>query len=322
MSHIFYPVVPSSCPWGAWGACRPFCGIPFMERVLTPEMPKSEELLLQFYCFVQNPKNLSDIERRKKIAIAPNGSVVPEVPKVLRDHVLKFCVERGFRFESELIATLTDPQRAYALYDRAYQVRFRTLTAGERARKVQETLDEIEQALNHDFPGRNVLLNTGLEVANAEDLQKLHKYTTNLGDFVAYAEYLRERTIAVGANILLGAPTIAEPIRKAFETIRFAFEKMRADNILLITWNPVRHTLGKKLYDRGEVNVLSATEAAEIYLAAKRVYPQKSIQFNNMRAYVYHGMHPNFRGSRVNTEERKQQAREKVRYVAREVFAM
>lgn len=320
MSSVFYPVLPFSCPWGAWGSCR-FCGIPFMERVLVPEMPKQEELFSQFDSFVENPKNLKDIQRHKRVAIAPNGSVVPEVPRNLRDYVFSFCQQRGLRFESELIATLIDKKRTFMLYERAYRVKFRSLTAVELERKVTETIEDIEQALNRDFPDKNVLLNAGLEVADSDDLQKLHKYTTDLEDFIAYADYLRKRNILVGANVLVGAPMVDDPIRKALQTIRFAFERMRADKILLITWNPVNHTVAKKLYDRGEVDVISATEAAEIYRVARRAYPEKEIEFNAMRAYIYHGKHPNFRSARINTDERKAKARENVRSIAKEVFA-
>lgn len=320
MSSIFYPILPFSCPWGAWGSCR-FCGIPFMERVLTPELPSEKELLAQFDVFVQEPKNRKDIQRHKRIAIAPNGSIVPEVPKVQRDYILQFCHGHNLQFESELISTLIDPQRAYELYDRAYKVRFRALSDDERRRMICETLEEIDHALNQEFPENNVLLNTGLEVADSDDLKNLHKYTTNLDDYVAYADYLRARNIFVGANVLVGAPMIADPVRKALYTIRFAFEKMRADKALLITWNPVKYTVGKKLYDRGEVDVLSATQSAEIYLIAKTIYPGKKIEYNPMRSHIYHGKHQNFREGRINTDVRKAQARDEVRRIADQIFA-
>lgn len=312
--------MPFSCPWGSWGSCR-FCGIPFMERVLAENTLPDDQLLAQFDSFAADPRNAKDIARHKRVAIAPNGSVVPEVPKALRNHVLRFCEKNNLRFESELIATLIDQERTRGLYERHFQVKMPQVAPAERTRMADETLAEIDAALNHDFPGKNVLLNTGLEVANEDDLKKLHKYTADLDDFLRYAEFLRSRKILVGANILLGPPMIGDPVRKALETVRFAFEKMRADKILLITWNPVKYTLGKKLYDAGQVDVLSATESAEIYNEARRCYPEKEIEFNRMRSHIYHGKHGNFRDVRINTDERKVQSRENVRTIARQVFS-
>lgn len=315
MSSIFYPVLPFSCPH----TCH-FCGIPFMERILTKEMPKNKALKKQFDDFVSIDKNKKDIERHKRVAVAPNGSIVPEVPKPLREHIMAFCNERGLKFESEFIATLIDKERTKEIYEKAFKRKFRTLGDDDVQRQVLEILEEIEQALNEEFPGHNVLLNTGLEVANEDDLKMLHKYTSDLDDFIAYAEYLRKRNIGVGANVLVGAPRIEEPVRKALETVKFAFEKMQADKILMITWNPVKHTVSKKLYDDGKIDVISATESAEIYSQAKKAYPKKEIEFNSMRAYVLHGKHPNFRATRINTDERKEKARENVRRIAKEVF--
>lgn len=291
-----------------------------MEKVLVPEMPAEKELKAQFDVFVNNSRNAQDIKRHKRIAIAPNGSVVPEVPKPLRDYVLAFCKKHNLCFESELIATLIDEKRAYALYDRAYKKRHRGLSGSERHGKVVATLQEIDDALNSEFLGNNVLLNIGVEVANSEDLKMLHKYTDDPDDFIACAEYLRARGIRIGANILVGAPFIQDPVRKALETVRFAFEEVRADKILLITWNPVKYTVAKKQYDKGNIDVLSATESAEIYHVVKAAYPHKEIECNRMRAHVFHGKHPNFRGARISTDERKIRAREAVRALAREVF--
>lgn len=320
MSSIFYPVVPFSCPWGAWGSCR-FCGIPFMEKVLVPQMPTQKKLRLQFDSFVNNPRNAKDIKRHKRIAIAPNGSVVPEVPKYLRDYILAFCKKHNLCFESELIATLIDQERTYALYDRAYKKKNPELSDLERHEKVISTLTEIDRALNEEFPNSNVLLNIGIEVANSDDLKTLHKYTHDLNDFVACAEYLHVRGIKVGANILVGAPFVEDSVRKALETVRFAFEEMRADKILLITWNPVKSTVAKKQYDKGNIDVLSATQSAEIYHVAREQHPDKEIEFNRMRAHIFHGKHPNFRDGRINTEVRKIKARKVVRDIAVEVFA-
>ncbi|MBI3308268.1 MAG: hypothetical protein HYZ79_02720 [Candidatus Melainabacteria bacterium] len=293
-----------------------------MERVLTKEMPPEKELKKQFDDFTSVEKNQRDMEKHRRVAIAPNGSVVPEVPKSLREYIMGFCTERGLRFESELIATLTDKERTREIYEKAFKRKFRDLGEEDRQRQVEEILNEIEQALNEEFPGHNVLLNTGLEVANEDDLKMLHKYTSDLDDFIAYASYLRERNISVGANVLVGAPRVEEPIRKALETVKFAFEKMQADKILMITWNPVKHTAAKGLYDQGLVDVMSATESAEIYLQAKAAYPNKEIEPNRMRSHVLHGKHPNFRESRINTDERKQRARENVRRIAKEVFKL
>ena len=284
-------------------------------------MPPDGQLLAQFDSFVADPRNAKDIARHRRVAIAPNGSVVPEVPRVLRDHILQFCAKNNLRFESELIATLVDAERARILYDRHFLVKMPKSTPAEREKMVDAVLEDIDQALNRDFSGKNVLLNTGLEVANEDDLKKLHKYTADLDDFLRYAEFLKSRNIFVGANILLGPPTISDPVRKAFETIRFAFEKMMADKILLITWNPVKHTLGKKLYDIGQIDVLSATESAEIYNETRRRYPEKEIEFNRMRSHIYHGKHENFRDVRINTDEKKARIREDVRNAARQVFS-
>lgn len=316
MSSIFYPVLPLSCPWGAQGACR-FCGIPFMEKVLTEQLPTNEELFLQFDNFVSDEKNWEAIQRHKRIAIAPNGSVVPEVPRVLRQYILKFCSGNGFRFESELIATLVDKEKSRLLYQKAFSRWFRGLSKTEIKKRVDATILEIEEALNKEFPGRNVLLNTGLEVADEEDLQLLHNYTESLNDYLKYAAYLRERDIGVGANVLVGAPMIENPVYKAFKTIRFAFEEMKADKVLLIVWVPTKYTVAKKMYDQGKIDVLSATEAAEIYQIARRTHPDKEIEYNPMRAYVYHGKHPNFRSSQINTDKRKGQVRENVRNIAK-----
>lgn len=319
MSSIFYPILPFSCPWGAHGSCK-FCGIPFMEKVLISELPTHQDILMQFENFIKEPKNMKDIERRQRVAIAPNGSVVPEVPKIQRDQILRFCHEYGVQFESEIIATLISPEKTYRMYDKAYRVRFRNLTDNERHKKVCETLEEIECTLNHDFKGRNVLLNTGLEVADSDDLKTLHKYTTNLNDYVLYADYLRARNIFVGANVLIGAPIIKDPVKKSLLTIRFAFNEMGADKILLIVWNPVKRTVAKNLYDCGEIDVLSATQSAEIYKIAREIYPEKKIEYNQMRSHVYHGKHQNFRPDRINTDKRKQKAREEVRRIADQIF--
>ena len=316
MGSVFYPILPLSCPWGAQGACR-FCGIPFMEKVLTEQMPVNKELFLQFDNFVTNEKNWKAIQRHKRIAIAPNGSVVPEVPRVLRQYILKFCSNNNLRFESELIATLVDEEKSRLLYQKAFNKWFQRLSKKEIRIKVETTLLEIEKALNEDLSNKNVLLNTGLEVADEGDLKLLHNYTESLDDYLEYAAYLRERDIGVGANVLVGAPMIEDQIYKAFKTIRFAFEEMRADKILLIVWVPTKHTVAKKMYDQGKINVISATEAAEIYQIARRTYPDKEIEYNPMRAYVYHGKHPNFRDSRINTDKRKEQARENVRTIAK-----
>src|SRR3989344_8343379 len=151
MSSVFYPVVPFSCPWGAWGSCM-FCGIPFMEKVLVPDMPTGKELRAQFDLFVNNSRNAKDIKRHGRVAIAPNGSVVPEVPKYLRDYVFAFCKKHNLCFESELIATLIDPERTFTLYDRAYKKRYPHLSDSQRKEKTLATIKEIEGALNEEFP--------------------------------------------------------------------------------------------------------------------------------------------------------------------------
>ena len=329
------------CPF----KCHAFCGIPERLRTLSPidsktglrKKPQEEELRTQFNTFLNEQssksgkkENLEAIQKQRRIVLAPNGSVVPEVPKVGREIVHGYCMTHGYRFESPFAAPLVDLEYAEQLYEAEYgrKGRYGSLSDIERKRIAREVVDEIETALNDEFPNKNVLLNLGLENSNEDDLKILGKYhaispvnrPVEIEIFVRAAHELKNKGISVGANILLGGPGIGDPIHKALETAKFAFEIMKVDKVYLSVWIPHSKTSGIKEYKDGVVDVMSATEAFEIKRIIAERYPDKEVELSTNRAQFWHGMHNNFKGLKIKGDGKKEIARANVRKIAETVF--
>ena len=143
------------CPF----KCHAFCGIPERDRTLSSRdrrtglrvIPAEDDLQTQFNDFTQN--NIDAIKEQKRIVLAPNGSVVPEVPKFGRELVLGYCLTHGYRFESPFAAPLVDQEYTEALYYAEYgkKGRYGELLDSEKRRMAKQVVDEIETALNKDF---------------------------------------------------------------------------------------------------------------------------------------------------------------------------
>lgn len=279
------------------GGCT-FCGFHMMKNCVSPTPVPVGEMLQHFDEFIKDEKNYQEILRGGRLSVETQGSWFLEVPKGLREHIYRFVESHGLELHSQCRATFYSQKRmcAEGLSEKIAQKAF------------EATNIELKPYM---------LISTGLEVADNSDLKLINK-GCQLDDYVAFSQFIRSHGAKFAANVLIAPPLVQDPIMKALKTVRYAFEVLGAQEIVIISCIPRLGTPGHILWRQGKWNPISATESSEIFRIAKEKYPKKRIRFDTMRV---HGLHGRYTGPQIRTEEQKAAARKNVREIAKKVFS-
>lgn len=294
------------------GGCT-FCGFHLMKKCVSSQPVSDEQMVAHFDAFVNDKKNLDNILKAGKILVESNGSWFVEITKAVREHIYEFVENNKIELHTQCRATIIDikkTQEALSImfWRRGADPVLTKLAAREIAKVVYEAIDKELKPY--------MLIFTGLEVANDEDLKIVNK-SCELKDFVAFSEFVRKRGAMVGANVLIGPPLVKDPVRKALETAKFGIEVMGAREAAFGCCIPRLGTVGHRLWRSGEWNPVSTTECSEIYWQTKEKYPNNDVSIYLARIHCFHGKYAK---PKIQTERQKALARANVRKIAKEVF--
>ncbi len=298
MTNEYHPLTNSICHhFYDAGGCL-FCGLSFQEKTVSKESMTIEDMISHFDNFAE--ENLADIEKHGRLVVAPNGSWFTEIPKQLRKRIYRFM-------DSNLIPSLKYESRA-------------SLFNPEKAREEvgEENYKKLAAALREIRPSHVVSL--GLEVADDKDLESLNKGCT-LEDYVIASNHIRSRGAKLCCNILIAPPYIEEPVKKAFETARYAAETLKADELYITPCIPMKGSYFYNDWKEGKWDPISATAASEIYRRIVQEYPLIKAKYKSMRVFSFNGRYGPFkRESRKWSEEEKLAERSRVRKIADSVL--
>ncbi len=292
------------------GGCN-FCSFHLMKNCVSATPVPIKQMIQHFDAFISDQKNYQDILKNGRLSVEPQGSWFLEVPKGLRHHIYRFVEFHGLELHSQCRATLTNKKKVQTALSISMKAKYGPDFDRDLLEKnVQATLESFKTELKP-----YMLISTGLEVANNDDLKLINK-GCQLSDFVSFSRFIRSGGAKLGANVLMAPPLVLDSVRKALKTAQYAFDVLKASEIMVVSCIPRIGSLGHALWRQGKWNPISATESAEIYWMIKDWYPEKTVKLDTMRVYCFHGKH----GLKIKTEKQKISARKKVRKIAQEVF--
>lgn len=298
MTTKYFPLSETICHhFSNEGGCK-FCGYNLQEKTRSKQPISLEGMIDHFDEYVG--RNAEKIEKQGRLIVVPNGSWFTEVPKQLRDHIYRYVDLNLIPYlKYETRASLFNPEKAIAEVGLA-------------------AYPALKIALREIRPHHIVSL--GLEVADDRDLEALNK-GCSLEDYVLASSFIHNHGAKLCCNILIAPPYIDEPVRKAFETAKYAADVLKAEEFLIMPCIPMKGASSYQDWLDGEWNPVSATAASEIYRRISQEYPQIRIKYNSMRVFNFHGRHGAFkRKSGKWSEEEKFSEREKVKKIADEIF--
>jgi len=262
-------------------------------------------------------KNLDAILKHDRIDMAPNGSWFPQIPVELRYHIYDFVEKKKIGILSyELRATMFNLDKAYKELEIMCSKRYSD--KGTAQKKLEKNLEDIKRGMNEVKEGHVVYF--GLEVANNEDLNTLNK-GCSLEDYESASEEVINKGGKVGVNILIAPPCIENPVKKVFESVKYAANVLNVEEIYLFACIPGKGTKAYNEWKKGSWNPVSATAASEVYRITKEKYPDIRVKYNSMRVFNFHGRYGKFkRKVRPWSDEEKTRERKKVRNVAEHIF--
>jgi len=298
MTHKYFPLSNDICHhFYDAGGCL-FCGYNTQEKTVSKEPISLEGMIEHFENYAA--ENIKEIEKRGRLVVVPNGSWFTEVPKELRKKIYEFV-------DTNLIPVLKYETRASLFNPKKAKQE-----VGEKA------YTELRSALSEIRP--NHIVSLGLEVADDKDLETLNK-GCSLDDYLMASKKIHLLGAKLCCNILISPPYIDEPIKKAFETAKYAVEILHTEEFLIMPCIPMKGAYAYNDWLDGKWDPISATAASEIYRIISRQYPNLRIKYNSMRVFNFHGRHGEFkRDTRKWSNDEKMAERKKVRKAAESVF--
>jgi uncharacterized Fe-S cluster-containing MiaB family protein len=298
MTHKYFPLTNDICHhFYDAGGCL-FCGYNLQKKTVSQEPISLEGMIAHFDNYAA--ENSKDIEKQGRLVVVPNGSWFTEVPKELRKHIYDYV-------DANMIPVLKYECRA-------------SLFNPEKAKQElgEEAYSELRAALSEIKP--NHVVSLGLEVADDADLDVLNKGCT-LEDYLKASKKIHRMGAKLCCNILISPPYIEEPVRKAFETAKYAAETLNAEEFLIMPCIPMKGAYSYQDWLDGKWDPISATAASEIYKIISHQYPNVRMKYNSMRVFNFHGRYGEFkRENRKWTDDEKAAERKKVRKAAEIVF--
>ncbi|MEW6616949.1 MAG: hypothetical protein AB1333_00835 [Patescibacteria group bacterium] len=313
MSFKYYPYSEHICHHVYnKGGCT-FCAFHTMKNCVSPIPVSISEQISHFDEFVNKKENREDIFKKKKILVETNGSWFVEVPKEVRDHIYRFVELHNLELHTQCRATLMNKTKT----QKALEIMFRAQHKSDYKELAKMRAEEIFFAMDTEFKPYIVMF-TGLEVANNDDLKIIHKECT-LNDFIRFSKFVRSHGARVGANVLIGPPLVEDPVRKALETAQFALDTLEVYEVAFCACIPRLGAKSHNLWLKGIWNPVSPTECSEILRTTRKKYPERVVSLYSPRIHFFHGKYakPN-----IKTEGQKIRARRAVRKIAREVFSV
>jgi len=261
-TNYFYPKNNASCYWKQKSGGCTFCGFTALGGKYAPsKSTPPSRLIRNFRKFTL--KNHDFIMKKGYLSICPNGGMFTEVPPELRQEIYSYAGKYGIK--------LTYDSRAQVVLGGEEWL------SHELKQACKDAISEVK--VNH-------IVVFGLEVANDADLVKINKGTA-LSDFEQAANAVLSKGAGVGVNILIGPPMVEDPIRKAFETVKYAVEVLKATYVYIGACVPMG-AKSKEAYNSGAWNPVSPSEASEIFRQIKLLYPDIIVDYSNQAVHMKH----------------------------------
>lgn len=284
-------------------------------RFVSKENIDLETMIDDFDSFTD--ENSGAILKHSRIDIAPNGGWFPQIPVGLRYYIYDFVEKKKIKNLSyEVRATMFNSEKAYKELEIMCSKKYSDKDTiqeeiGKSLENIKRGKDEIKE--NH-------IVYFGLEIANNKDLITLNK-GCSLEDYEFASKEVINKGGKVGVNILIAPPGIKNPIKKVFESVKYAVTVLEVEEIYLFACIPGKGAKAYGKWKNGLWNPVSATAASEIYRLTKEQYPNIRIKYNSMRVFNFHGRYGKFkRKVRPWSDKEKTRERKEVNKIAKHIF--
>lgn len=286
------------------GGCT-FCYFNALKRCVSASHLTLKERINHFDSWAE--KNQKKIEDKKGILVASCGSFFPQLPHQLRNHIYEYLDKhKGFDLAFEIRATMYNPERAKQEFERV----------SDKV-NVEQYMEEVQSGIKELKP--NHIAFFGLEVADNDSLKILNKGCT-LKDYEYASKLIHKMGARIGVNILLNPPGIQDPIRKALQTVDYAADVLKTDEMHMFACIPGAPSKAYYSWRQAKWNPFSASLASEITRQTREKYSPFPDYISIVRAQWFTGKYGKFKlKNRTRTEEQKQRDRAKVRRVIKEM---